>query len=119
MTQVQSRLGPLQAGIILLAVATAAIHIWLAVAEMDFDLLFIANGVGYLALVAALYAPLQALAPYRNVVRWVLIAYTAVTVVLWLLIGVRSLIAYVDKTIEVVLMILLWMEAQAARPARR
>ncbi|HXF62484.1 MAG TPA: hypothetical protein VNK95_12765 [Caldilineaceae bacterium] len=115
MTQVQSRIGPLQIGIILLAVATAAIHIWLAVAEMDFDLLFIANGVGYLALVAALYAPLPALAPYRNSVRWVLIAYTAVTVVLWLLIGARTLIAYIDKAIEIGLLLLLWMEGQAAR----
>jgi hypothetical protein len=115
MTQVQSRFGPLQIGIILLTIATAVIHLWLAIFEMDFDLLFILNGLGYLVLLAALYAPLPALAPYRTIVRWVLIVYAAVTVALWLRFGVRSAIAYVDKVIEIVLIVLLWMEAQGAR----
>jgi hypothetical protein len=106
MTQVQPRSHLLQLGIVVLTVATAAIHFRLA-----FDWLFIANGIGYLALLAALYLP--TFAAHRGLVRWLLIAYTALTVVLWVLIGRKDIvIAYVDKAIEIALIVLLWLEGQ-------
>jgi hypothetical protein len=43
-------------------------------------------------------------------VRWVFIAYTAMTVVLWVIMGSREALAYVDKAIEVVLLVLLWID---------
>lgn len=110
MTQARSRFGALQISIIVLTVTTAVIHFALA-----FDWLFIANGVGYLALLAALYAPVPALVPYRQWARWGLMLYTAVTVVMWIFIGARTAIAYVDKLIEVLLIALLWLEDQTAR----
>ncbi len=110
-TQTRSvQIGPLQIGIIVLAVATAVIHFVLA-----FDWMFYANALGYLLLVGLLYLPLAAVAPYRNLVRWVLIAYTAVTVVAWLLIGTRGPVAYLDKAIEVALIALLFIESQRPR----
>ena len=110
MSQSRPRLGAMQMAIVLLAVATAVIHFALA-----FDWLFYANGLGYLVLVTLLYLPSPALAPYRGIVRWVLIAYTAVTVVAWVLIGTRSPIAYVTKAIEVALIILVFLEGQQKR----
>lgn len=110
MTQAQPRFGAPQLAIMALTFASALIHFALA-----FDWLFVANGLGYLALLAALYAPIPALAPYRQWARWGLLLYTAMTVVLWIFIGVRTPVAYADKLIEVILILLLWMEDQAAR----
>lgn len=110
MSPAQPRLGMVQIGVIILTVATAIIHFALA-----FDWLFVANGVGYLVLVAALYAPVSALRPYRNVARWGLMLFTAVTVVAWLLIGVRSAVAYLDKAIELLLIVLLYIDWQQSR----
>lgn len=110
MTQAYPRFGALQISIIVLTITTALVHFSLA-----FDWLFIANGFGYLALLAALYAPLPALVPYRQWARWGLMLYTAVTVVMWLFIGARTSIAYADKLIEVLLILLLWMEDQSVR----
>jgi hypothetical protein len=100
----------LRAGIVLLTLATAVIHLQLAFP----DPVFILNGLGYLALLAALYLP--QLARYRNLVRWVLVGYTTLTVLLWILIGARTPIGYIDKAIEVALISLLLLEARR-RPA--
>lgn len=100
--------GPIQIGIILLAVATAIIHIVLAVPETL--LMFYLNGIGYLVLVAALYLP--QFQRQRGLIRWALIAYTAVTIIAWVFIGERSTIAYVDKVIEVALIVLLFIESR-------
>lgn len=103
-----TRLGPLQAGIIVLALATAIIHFALVFPST----LFILNGLGFLALLAALYAPLPGLARYRAWARWALIAYTALTVILWLVMGLRAPIAYMTKLIEVALLVLLLLEGR-------
>ena len=101
-------IGSLQWGIILLTVATAVIHFSLILP------LFILNGLGYLVLLAGLYLPIPALANYRSWVRWVLLGYTALTIILWVIMGVRSPLAYIDKAIEVVLIGLLFMESRQA-----
>ena len=98
----------LRAGIVLLTLATALIHLQLAFP----DPVFILNGLGYLALIGALYLPIPQIAPYRNVVRWVLIGYTAFTLFLWILIGARTPIGYTAAAIEVALIALLLLEAR-------
>jgi hypothetical protein len=108
MAAATSSAGTLRIGVIVLAVATAAIHLYLG---LTVGLaLFVLNGLGYLALVSALYAPIPQLASYNNLVRWALIGYTALTIVLWLAIGERNLIGYADKLIEVALIALLLIE---------
>jgi hypothetical protein len=101
-----NRIGGLQIGIILLTVATAVIHLVLGVPNML--PMFVLNGIGYLVLVIALYLP--RLAAYRTYTRWALIAFTAVTIIGWVVIGERNTIAYVDKLIEVALIVLLFIE---------
>ncbi len=98
----------LRGGIVLLTLATALIHLQLAFP----DPAFILNGLGYLALIGALYLPIPQIAPYRNVVRWVLIGYTAFTLFLWILIGARNPIGYTAAAIEVALIALLLLEAR-------
>jgi hypothetical protein len=98
----------LRTGIVLLTLATAVIHLQLAFPDPG----FILNGLGYLALLAALYLPVPRLAHRRNVVRWGLICYTALTIFLWVLLGARTPIGYIDKIIEVALITLLLLEAR-------
>ncbi len=100
--------GALRAGIAVLTLATALIHL-----QLNFpDPMFILNGLGYLALLAALYLPIPQVARYRNAVRWVLIGYTALTLFLWILIGARTPIGYTAAAIEVALIALLLLEAR-------
>jgi hypothetical protein len=100
-------IAPLTVGIIALTVATAAVHVYLGL--LGFPLFFL-NGLGYLTLLAALYLPIPALARYRRAARWVLAGYAALTVILWMLVGERSVVGYADKVVEVALISLLVLE---------
>src|SRR5260370_39008207 len=87
------RIGLLQIAVILLAVITALIHLDLGVRFLmigeagPLPIMWILNLVGNIVLVTALYLPpLQGI---QSITRWVLIAYTVLTVILWYLIGIR------------------------------
>lgn len=98
----------LQVSIIALTVITALIHF-----TLNFpDPVFILNGLGYLTLLAALYLPIPQVERYQNLVRWGLIGYAALTVVLWIAIGLRTPLGYVTTADEVALILLLLFEAQ-------
>ncbi len=110
------RFGLLQGIIVLAAVATASIHIILAFQfPGGVDPVFVLNGLGYLALTALLFLPVPLLGRYHNLVRWVLIVYTLVTMAAWYFVGVRSTIAYVDKAVELLLIICLVLDWLLAR----
>lgn len=108
MNTVKTKFGPLQIAIIFLTVATALIHIWLAISSNL--IMFYLNGLGYIVLVVALYLP--RFAQRRNTIRWILMGYTAVTILGWVVIGERTTIAYIDKLIELALIGLLWVESR-------
>ncbi|MBA3423304.1 MAG: hypothetical protein ACR2HO_11275 [Rubrobacteraceae bacterium] len=102
---------PLAAGIVLLTLATAVVHL-----QLNFpDPMFILNGLGYLGLLGALYLPVPRLAEHKDIVRLVLIGYTSLTLFLWVAIGERTPIGYLDKAIEVSLIVLLLIEARRSR----
>lgn len=102
---------PIKIGVIVLTLATALIHL-----QLNFpDPVFILNGLGYLALLAALYLPMPQLDRYRNLARWALVGYAALTIFLWILVGARTPIGYIDKLIEVALIALLVLEARRTR----
>lgn len=106
----------LRLGIVALAVATATIHILLAIPLTMVG--FYLNGAGYIALVAALY--LSPLAPYRRPLRWLLMGYTALTIALWALIGrPYTTIGYADKAIELALLALLWIDQRRDSTSER
>ncbi len=101
----------LRVGIVLLTLATALIHL-----QLNFpDPAFILNGLGYLTLLAALYLPIPRMARCRDTARWVLIGYAALTIFLWILLGARTPIGYIDEAIEVALITLLLIEARGSR----
>jgi hypothetical protein len=151
------RIGFLQIAIILLAVATAVIHLYrgvgmgpmmgqagahpagagapptgagapphgaggpggpgglMSMLPLPLPILFDLNFVGYIVLVAALYLP--PLQRFQTVIRWVLIAFTAITVILWyILVGSHpDTIGIADKALEVALIVFLLIEAFQSR----
>lgn len=101
----------LRVGIVALTLGTALIHLSLNFPDPG----FILSGLGYLTLLAALYLPVPQVSRYRDVVRWVLVGYAALTILLWILLGDRTAIGYTAKAIEVTLIALLLLEARRSR----
>jgi hypothetical protein len=105
---VNRKFGNLQYMIMLLALATAAIHFSLMLPKID--LIFTLNAIGFIGLATALYFQLPFLKNYPKVVRIFFIGYTGLTIFLWILMGERSLLGYSAKVIEVLLMVCLFFE---------
>ena len=82
-------------------------------------ILFYLNAIGYFVLAAALYLP--ALQRIQSLVRWVLVGYTALTVIAWYVItnAQPNILAYIDKPIEIALIVLLIIDAQRSRSSQR
>jgi hypothetical protein len=122
--QAATRIGPLQIAIIVLTVFTALVHLSRGLALgapslRPFPLLFYLNFIGYIVLLVALYwPPLQAI---RRGIRWVMVCYAALTVVLWYVIthGHSAFIAYIDKPVELALIVLLILEDRQTSWSRR
>lgn len=108
------QLTSMQVVILLLTVATAVIHLILGIGSGgSFGLIFILNFIGYLALWAATYAPIDALAGYRSMARWLFIIYTIITIILFFVFNADTgygTLGLITKAIEVVLVILLFMD---------
>jgi len=113
MQKQNTRLSAVQIGIILAALATALIHFSLLFPNP----LFILNGLGYLALLAAYFLPIDIAKRYHKLARWAFIAFTFVTIVAWAAIGDKSWpagsLGYLTKLIEVVLIVLLLVNRPA------
>ena len=112
MNQAKNPMSPRKLAIIILTVATAIIHLGLAfnamsMGDMTTVVMFLLNGIGYLVLLAAYYLPLPIARDYPRLVRWAFIAFAAVTIIGWVAFGARNTIAYIDKLIEVALIVLL------------
>jgi hypothetical protein len=76
--------------------------------------MFLLNGIGYLVLVTALYLP--ALRQYQPIVRWLLILFAAVTIIMYFAIaGLRpNPVGLLTKAVEVALIVLLFIEGRRA-----
>lgn len=115
----RSRLG---SAILLLGAATALIHWYLLLGF--FDIPFLLNGLGYFALLGALFLELPWFRERRRLVAAALMIFTLASIVAWIAVGDRrAAIAYVDKAIEVALLAALWRyrlalpDTQAGRSA--
>ena len=111
----------LRVGIFLLTLATALIHLYLALSAIPYYglnfgvMLFILNGLGYLGLLAVLQLPIPQLARFRRLARWTLVAYAALTIVLFFVMApFYDFIGYLDKAIEIALIVLLIADAYTA-----
>lgn len=83
----------LHAAVVVLTLATAAIHASLG------GVMFMANAVGYTVLAVAMVAPGPA-DRWRWLIRLALIGFTAATIGGWVAFGARFDLAYLDKAIE-------------------
>src|SRR5512135_2811515 len=82
------RLKGMHYAIIALVLVTAAMHLATAFDPVFFpharpDPLFALNGLGYLGLLAAYFAPIGLLQRFHKVAWWLLIAYIVATIIAW------------------------------------
>lgn len=94
----------LRVGVVALALATAYIHSTLG------SPMFLANAAGYAVLALAMVAPIGVLRRNRWFVRAALAGFTVMTIFGWLMFGARFWLAYLDKAIEIGLIVLLVAE---------
>ena len=96
-------------GIILSALATALLHLSLF-SRLGPDPIAL-NGLGYLALLGAYFLPIPFFQQRHNLVWWALLGYTALTLILWIILGDKAFafdfsnaaIGYYAKTAELFL----------------
>lgn len=103
----------LRTSIAVLTIITAVIH--LVILNIPFmrtqgspDILFTLNGLGYLAFLVAMFVDFPLLGDRPRFVQYAFIVYTLVTIIAWVLIGSRDLLAYLTKLDEVLLVAALW-----------
>jgi hypothetical protein len=89
----------------------------MALLPIPLPMLFLLNGIGYLVLVTALYLP--QLRQYQPIVRWLLIAFAAVTIIMYFAIaGFRpNPVGLLTKAVEVTLIVLLLIDGRRAAAA--
>jgi hypothetical protein len=111
------KMGITQVLLIIAVLITAVIHLGLG---LDFltnpgNIMFIFNGIGYIGLCALFLLPISMLKPYHEILRWVLMGYTALTIVLWVVInGKLEPVGIVTKLAEVAIIAILFID----RPKR-
>jgi hypothetical protein len=109
------KLSGIQYVIVLSGLATAILHLSLF-PEYGPDPIVL-NGLGYLGLLGAYFLPISFFQERHNLVWWALVGYTALTFVLWVILGNKEFIpgtssatGYYAKAAEVVLLIGLWLD---------
>lgn len=85
---------------------TAAIHVWLAIPTNL--VMFYVNAAGFIVL-AVLYVVRIKAIPRVRVIQ-VLTVWTSATILFWLIIGERTLIAYLDKIVELAVLGFVWLD---------
>jgi hypothetical protein len=111
--QAQTRFRTPQIALIALTVITALIHFQRAMEDPDIRILFILNGLGYFALLAAFYLPV--FQRFHNLVRWTFIVYTAITILfyfVWVAMSGEWTIPWgpIAKIVEAAMIVILWRE---------
>jgi hypothetical protein len=80
------RLDVVQAAILILTLITALTHLFLGVQLYEeLHSWFLLNGLGYLILLAAFFLP--RFAQIHPAIRWMLLGYTLLTIILWFFLG--------------------------------
>lgn len=107
----------LRLSIVVLGTATALIHLGIGLFGERFNPAFVLNGLGYLGLVTAVGISPGWMQGRRALLLGVFIAYAALTIVGWLAFGQRTVVDYLDKAIEILLVLALtWYWRVGDRP---
>ena len=119
-TGTRPSIGPVLVGAVLLALATAGIHLYLFLIEgylgngemlPIYQLLFINNILIYVTLAVALLLPIPPLPRVRPVTRTMLTAIAVASIISYYHVGVTDFLGNIDKIIEVLLIVLLTVNA--------
>src|SRR4028118_217792 len=111
---------PVRIGVALLALGTAGIHLYLFLIEgflgngqmlPIYQLLFVGNVFAYVTQAAALVLPISPLARFRSFIRTLLIAIAVASIASYFYVGVLDAVGHIDKTIEVLLVVLVTVDA--------
>jgi hypothetical protein len=112
------KLTGIQIGIIVTTLITAFIH--LAIAPLQFrdpatsylGVLFILNFLGYISLLVAYFLPQPFFRRYHNLVRWLFMAFAAVTIISWAILNgnFKDPIGVASKLSEIALIVLLFLD---------
>ena len=112
MERVQTNSGILHALLIAAALVTAGIHLYLGLKYSD--VLFLLNSLGFVGLTALYLLPIKQLQPYRGLVRWVLIGYSLLTIIMWAIMnGKFDALSIAAKSAEVLIIILLFLDRKS------
>jgi len=102
-------------GIILAGLATALLHLSLY-SKMGLDPIVL-NGLGFMALLGAYFLPISFFQQNHKLVWWVLVGYTVLTIILWVVMGNKEFVAgtssaigYYAKVAELFLLGFLWSD---------
>ena len=126
-SRTSSDFGPVQIGVALLTLATASIHLYLFVIEgfpgtgtmaPVYQLLFINNILIYVTLAAALVVPISPLPKVRPVTRLMLASIAVASIASYYHVGVFDIVGRVDKIIEVLVIVLLTVNAGLSNSER-
>jgi hypothetical protein len=83
---------------------TGLVHLVLLSVQLgELSVLFVLNGLGYLALLGGFFWNPPFLAGRRSLMHYLFISYAAVTILAWIPLGSRTLTGYVTKLDELVL----------------
>ena len=119
-TETRAGISPVRIGIALLALGTAGIHLYLFLIEgflgngemlPIYQLLFVGNVFAYVTLATALLLPLSPLARVRSFVRVLLISIAVASIASYFYVGVLDAVGNIDKAIEVLLILLVTVDA--------
>lgn len=114
------RIGPVQIGLLVLAIATAVVHLYLFVIEgflgtgtmlPIYQLLFVGNFLAYVSLSVALILSVPPLPRLRPVVRALLIAIAVASIISYFYVGVTDTTGDITKVIEVLLIAVVTFDA--------
>ncbi len=124
-TETRPGIGPAQVGIVVLALATAGIHLYLFLIEgflgngkmlPIYQVLFVGNFLAYVTLASALLLPLAPLARVRSFVRPLLIAVAVASIASYFHVGVFDTLGNIAKGIEALLVLLVTADAATSTP---
>ncbi len=114
------RIGPVQIVLLVLALITAGVHLYLFAIEgflgtgtmlPIYQLLFVGNFLAYVSLAVALILPVPTLSRLRPVLRVLLISIAVASIISYFYVGVTDTTGDITKVIEVLLIALVTVDA--------
>jgi hypothetical protein len=117
----------LRIAIIVLTLITAIVHLGIALLHITrgeaggLDYVFLGNGIGYIALLAALFADVPYFRDHRDIAHWLLIAFAGITLIGFFALNISHLTeallsppALISKTAELLLIIATFLHMRAS-----